>query len=99
MSLPTGDSVAANTGGASGFIASRSSCVNGFSLYVTFTSRAASSAISGETAARAATSWPAKRTIFESAVQTALTPGRAAAFDVSIERISPAGTSAPIIRP
>ena len=99
MSLPTGDSVAAKTSGASGFIAARSSCVNGFSLYVTLTRRTASSAISGETAATAATSWPAKRTIFESAVHTALTPGSASAFDVSIETMSPAGTAAPIIRP
>ena len=56
-------------------------------------------AISGEVAATAATSWPAKRTVRESAVHTALTPGRASAFEVSIETISPAGTAAPIIRP
>ena len=55
--------------------------------------------MSGEIAATAATSCPAKRTIFESAVQTALTPGSASAFEVSIETISPAGTVAPIIRP
>ena len=56
-------------------------------------------ATSGETAATAATSCPAKRTIRESAVQTALTPGNASALDVSIETISPAAISAPIIRP
>ena len=66
---------------------------------MTLTRRAASIAISGETAATAATSCPAKRTTFESAVQTAFTPGRASAFEVSIETISPAATSAPIIRP
>jgi hypothetical protein len=66
---------------------------------VTFTRRAASIATSGETAATAATSCPAKRTTLESAVQTAFTPGSASAFDVSIETISPAAISAPIIRP
>ena len=56
-------------------------------------------AISGETAATAATSCPANRTIRESAVHTAFTPASASAFEVSIETISPAGISAPIIRP
>jgi hypothetical protein len=73
--------------------------VKGLSLYVTFTRRAASIATSGEIAATAATSCPAKRTILDSAVHTAFTPGSASASDVSIETISPAGISAPIIRP
>src|SRR5260370_658350 len=61
--------------------------------------RAASSATSGETAATAATSWPAKRTVRDSVVHTALTPGRASAREVSIFTISAAGTLAPTILP
>ncbi len=55
--------------------------------------------MSGETAATAATSCPAKRIVFTSAVQTALTPGSASACEVSTERTSPAGILAPIMRP
>src|SRR5438477_2800993 len=62
-------------------------------------SRAASSATSGETAATAATSWPAKRTARDSVVQTAFTPGSFSALEVSILTISAAGTLARTMRP
>ncbi len=55
--------------------------------------------MSGEVAATAATSCPAKRTMRESVTHTAFTPGSASAFDVSTSRISAAGTLAPIMRP
>ena len=99
MSRPTGSRSRLKTRGASGFIASRSSEVNGRSRYSTLTRRAASRATSGETAATAATSCPAKRTTRESVVQTAFTPGSASAREVSIDRISAAGTEAPTMRP
>jgi hypothetical protein len=64
------------------------------SFNFTSTSRAASSAISGETAATAAMSWPANLTRRVGATQTAFTPLRASAFEVSTDRTSPAGISA-----
>ncbi len=66
---------------------------------MTSTSRAASSATSGEIAATAATSWPAKRTARASVVQTAFTPGSFSALEVSIFTISAAGTVARTIFP
>src|SRR5262249_6204554 len=51
------------------------------------------------TAATAATSCPANRTLRDSVVHTAFTPGWASAFAVSIFTISPAGMAARIIFP
>ena len=75
-------------------MASSRSVTNGVASYCTSTSRAASSAISWETAATAAISCPAKRTHSASAVQTAFTPGSRSALAVSIRTILPAGIGA-----
>jgi hypothetical protein len=94
-----GSSPAAYTSGAPSAMAAFRPVTYGRSSYFTSTSRAASSATSGDTAATAATSWPAKRIFRDSVAHTAFTPGSACAFDVSMDTISAAGTRARTIFP